>query len=205
MKKNKIQIQRFFVLIVLGLLVLSCGTQTVDPNNEKQVAKWYEKGEWLQGCQIKPHESINRLAFAKEYFGNKELWDKTFEWLKSTDLNSLAPGRYIIEEGNSTATVSVVAAPDVENVRWENHERFNDVQLVLSGRAQMGVTPISKAVVTDPYNERSDIGFFEAEGEFHIAEPGMFLIFTPVDVHIAGAKADVDTIKRLVIKVRAAN
>ena len=198
--------KKLLVLIMFGLFVLSCGSRTTifDISDEKQVAEWYEKGEWLQGCQLTPHESINQQAFAKEYFGNKELWDKTFEWLKSTDLNSLDPGRYIIEEGNSTATVSVAPAPEV--VRWENHERFNDVQLVLDGRAQMGVAPISKAIVTEPYNERSDNGFFDVEeGEIYVAEPGMFLIFTPIDVHFAGAKFDVDTIKRLIIKVRAVN
>ena len=207
MKIFNIKVQRLLVFIVFGLFVLSCGTRKpIDHSNEKQVTKWYEKGEWLQGSQIIPHESINRQAFAKEYFGNKELWDKTFEWLKSTDLNSLVPGRYVIEEGNSTATVSMATAPVVENVRWENHERFNDIQLVLSGKVQMGVASLSKAIVTEPYNERSDNGFFDAEGKFYVSEPGMLFIFTPVDVHKAGAKVDgFDTVKRLVIKVRTAN
>ena len=86
-------------------------------------------------------------------------------------------------------------------------ERNNDVQLILGGKARMAVVPISDAVVSEPYNPRSDNGFFEVEegkGAIYEVEPGTFLIFTPADVHKAGVKfEEVDTIKRLFIKVRA--
>ena len=209
MKKNNIQKQKLFVLVMFCLFVLSCGTRTttVDINNKEQVKKWYEAGEWLNGFQMKPHESINQQAFAKEYFSNKELWDKTFEWLKTVDFDTISPGRYVVEERNANVTVSDAPAPELGDVKWESHKKVNDVQLILRGRAQMAVVPISEAIVTEPYDERRDVAFYDAKegkGEVYVAEPGMFLIFTPEDVHKAGAKFDVDTIKRLYIKVKAA-
>jgi YhcH/YjgK/YiaL family protein len=145
------------------------------------------------------------VAFSKEYFGNKALWDKTFQWLKSNDLNTLAPGRYIIEEGNSTATVSEAPAPELEKVKWEIHQNFNDIQYIIKGKALMGVVPVEKATLTEAYDSKRDVGFYEANGAFYDGEPGTFFIFTPADVHRPGVKADgFDVVKKVVVKVRAA-
>ena len=205
---KKINIKRLLVFFVFGLFVLNCKTQTiVDINNKQQVKKWYKTGEWLNGLEIKPHKTIDQMAFAKEYFSNKELWDKTFKWLKSTDFDNIAPGRYVIEERNAIVTVSEAPAPNPDDVRWEYHEKVNDVQLIIGGKAQMGVSTISKTTVTEPYDERRDIGYFNApKGKLYLAEPGMLFIFTPVDVHKAGLKlTGYDTIKRLYVKVKAAD
>lgn len=173
--------------------------------NKKEVTKWYKSFEWLNGCQLKPHKSTNQAAFAKEYFGNKALWDKTFQWLKSNDLNALAPGRYVIEEGNSTATISEAPAPELDKVKWEIHQNFNDIQYIIKGKALMGVVPVEKATLTEAYDSKRDVGFYEAKGAFFDGEPGIFYIFTPADVHRPGIKADgFDVVKKVVIKVRAA-
>ena len=178
----------------------------IKPMSAKQVTKWYKKGEWLNGSQLKPHAATNQQAFAKEYFGNKALWDKTFAWLKTNDLNSLAPGRYVIEEGNSTATVSEAVAPELDKVRWEFHKNFNDIQYIVKGKARMGYEPMSKATVTEPLDPKRDVGFGTVEGELYAAEPGTFFIFTPDDLHRPGIKAEGydEPVKKIVIKVRAA-
>jgi YhcH/YjgK/YiaL family protein len=207
MKKFNAIAQKLLVFIMSGFFGLSSVAQTaIDIGNKKQVTKWYKTSEWLHEGHIKPHKSTNQQAFAREYFSNKALWDKTFEWMKSTDINSLAPGRYIIEEGNSIATISEAPAPELNNIKWEIHKKFNDIQYIINGKTKMGVIPVSKAIVTEPYDVRRDIGFFEAKGKFHVAESGTFFIFTPDDVHKPGVKIDgFDTVKKLVIKVKATN
>ena len=58
------------------------------------------KREWLRGLQLKPHETINKTEFAKQYQLNKKYWDEAFAFLKNHDLNTLAVGRYAIDGDN---------------------------------------------------------------------------------------------------------
>ncbi|HOU96878.1 MAG TPA: YhcH/YjgK/YiaL family protein [Bacteroidales bacterium] len=173
----------------------------------KKIDKWYSAGEWLKGCQLKPHNSVNKKAFAREYFAKKELWDKSFEWLRTNDLDTISPGRYIIDGGNVTATVSEEPAPEFEKVRWEKHKNFNDLQYIVKGKARMGSVPVTEASIAESYDPKRDIEFYNAEGELYDAGPGTFFIFTPDDVHRPGIKADDfdGPVKKIVIKIRSAD
>ena len=204
----KYQTLRVLFLISTFMAVVSCQNQTpFEKMSAKQIDKWYRQGEWLNGCQLKPHSSVNQKAFAKEYFTKKELWDKTFEWLKTNDLDTIAPGRYIIDEGNVTATVSEAPAPEPENVRWEAHKNFNDLQYIVKGKARMGSVPVSEATVAEAFDPNRDIGYYNADGELYTAEPGAFFIFTPDDVHRPGIKAENydEPVRKIVIKIRSAD
>lgn len=195
---------RAVILMFAFLISINCFSQSVDILNKKEVAKWYNSGEWLNGCLLKPHKSINQKAFAKEYFGNKTLWDKTFKWLKINDLNNLEPGKYEIDEGNVVATVSEAQAPELESVKWEIHKNFNDLQYIIKGKALMGVIAASKATVAEVYDIRKDVGFYSAEGKLYTTEPGTFFIFTPEDVHRPGIKVEgYDIVKKIIFKIRA--
>jgi len=44
--------------------------------SDRQVDKWFEKGEWLNGWTVKPDETINRRTLAVSYFKNKDRWNK---------------------------------------------------------------------------------------------------------------------------------
>lgn len=196
---------KIIVFMSVLLISINCVSQTVNPSNKKEVAKWYKTGAWLNGCKLKPHQSTTQEAFAKEYAGNKALWDKTFEWLKANDLDKLAPGRYVIEEGNATATISEAPAPELDKVKWERHNNFNDLQYIIKGKANMGISPLSLAKETEAYDSKKDAAFYDVKGKFYVAEPGTFFIFTPADVHRPGVKVTgYDTVKKLVIKIRAA-
>ncbi len=147
-------------LIGMGSLTQSCNI-TMDKKEAKQ---WYSNSEWSHDLKLKPHESTNQEEFEKQYKTNQVWWDKAFDWLKTNDLASIEPGTYIIDEGNVRAIVSEAPAPALEDVRWEAHHDFNDIQLIVSGQALMGVAPVSTARVTEDYDPANDIGFFEAEG-----------------------------------------
>jgi YhcH/YjgK/YiaL family protein len=205
MKKLLYRAFRTMILVSVILTGFSCFAQSqAGTMTKKEVSKWYKKSEWLGGCQLKPHQSTNQQAFAKEYFGNKALWDKTFTWLKENDLNTIAPGRYVIDQGNVTATVSEGPAPEIDKVKWETHNNFNDLQYIIKGKANMGVSPLSEAKVTEPYNSKMDATFYEAQGKYYVGESGTFYIFTPADVHRPGIKiTGSDIVKKVVIKIRA--
>ncbi|MGI8634326.1 MAG: YhcH/YjgK/YiaL family protein [Segetibacter sp.] len=195
--------------IYLGSLLIGCHSSahlSKDGVNEGDVARWYNDHQWLNGLQLTPHGSINKQEFSRQYLKNKKWWDEAFQYIKTQDLANLKPGSYVIDSGNVIATISELSPKEKEQVNWEAHRNFNDLQYIIRGKAKMGVTPISdpEAKVTVPYNDKADTETFsDAGGKFYDAEPGTFFIFTPKDIHRPAFKvAGYDIIKKIVIKVR---
>ena len=113
-----------------------------------------------------PHKSINQQEFSKQYHKNKIWWDKAFEFMKTKDLANLKLGQYIIDTGNVIATVSEVNPKDKDQVNWEAHRNFNDLQYIIKGNAQMGIASISdlNAVVKVLYSPVTDNENFSNKG-----------------------------------------
>ncbi|MFH0758940.1 MAG: YhcH/YjgK/YiaL family protein [Bacteroidota bacterium] len=194
---------------VLSLSILLTGTVSLTQSckgtkDKKEVNHWFSSGEWLNGLELKPHSSTNEQAFEALYKASPLWWDQAFEWLKTTDLDTIGPGTYIIEEGNVRAIVSEAPAPVLEDVKWEAHKDFSDIQYIVKGKTQMGVAPVSEASVTEAYDSAKDIAFYDTQGEYYTAEPGTFFIFTPEEAHRPGIHMEgYDTVKKVVLKIRA--
>lgn len=171
----------------------------------KKAQDWFNSGSWLNGLQLKPHESINVSEFAKQYHKNPIWWDEAFKFLKTQELDRLAPGNYVIDSNNVIAMVSKVSPKDKDSTKWEAHRNFNDLQYIIRGKAKMGVTSISEpgAKVTVPYSSADNENFTVNGGRYYDAEPGTFFIFSPKEIHRPAFKVDgYDSIKKIVIKVR---
>ena len=192
---------------IISILLVSVVSLTLSCTNSKNNMKdkqWFSGEEWLSGLELEPSESINQLEFEKLYKANPHLWKKAFQWMKDTDLEAIDPGTYVIEEGDLKAIVSDAPAPMLEQVKWEAHKKFSDIQYIVRGKALMGIAPVSDASVSEAYDSDSDVAFFNAEGEYFTADAGTFFIFTPEDAHRPGINVEgFDTVKKVVIKVRA--
>ena len=199
----------FRLLMILtgsSIFLINCNSSTTSnvASNEK-TDQWYKNQEWLKGLKLTPHESINQAEFSKQYHKNATWWDEAFEFLKSQDLNQLAPGKYIIDSNNVIATVSEATPKGKDSTNWEAHRNFNDLQYIIKGKAKMGIASISDpgAKVTVPYTLADNETFSVDEGKYYDAEPGTFFIFSPQEIHRPAFKVDgYDTIKKIVIKVR---
>jgi YhcH/YjgK/YiaL family protein len=179
-----------------------------DTWSTKKISKWYKKGEWLDGVNLKPHPSINKQELSRQYH-TADYWKKAFAWLKTQDLINLKPGTYRIDSGFVTASVSEVAPKDAELVNWETHYNTNDFQYIIRGKAQMGIIALTDTLtgntkVTVPYNTRTDTESYSVgKGPYYTAEPGTFFIFSPMEIHRPAFKLEgYDMIKKILIKVR---
>jgi YhcH/YjgK/YiaL family protein len=173
--------------------------------SSKQIDKWFEKGDWLNGWQVKPDQSINRKEFTVSYFKNRERWDKAFSFLKSTDLSGLELKRYDIDGDNLYAPVSEYLTKNEEDARYEAHQKYIDIQYVVSGKEMIGVAPMSqKKDVLEPYDSTRDIEFLTVSGgENRLAMPDRFFIFFPEDAHRPGLKdTENSPVRKIVVKVR---
>src|SRR6185312_247842 len=134
------------------------------------------------GLQLTPNKSINQQEFYKQYRKNNKWWDEAFTFLKSQDLEKLKPGMYVIDSGNVIATISEGPTKKMEDVKWEAHRNFNDLQYIIKGKAKMGVAPSAdeRATLTVPYSYSTDnMNFTNEGGEYFDADPNTFFIFSP--------------------------
>lgn len=149
-------------------------------------------------------EDINE--FDNHYSINKDTWDKAFDWLKTTDLNQIASGKYEIDGVMAFASVAEYDSKNRDDIKFEAHKKYIDIQYVVKGREMIGVAPLSGARIIEEYNEDKDIAFYEipeTECKYYIAEPGKYFIFFPGDAHRPGILLNESTmVKKVVVKIR---
>lgn len=178
-----------------------------DPANwsSQKIDKWFEKGEWLNGWNVIPDGSINRKELALSYFKNKERWDKAFTYLKNSDLSKLEVKRHDIDDGNLYALVSEYLTKNEEDAKFEAHQKYIDIQYVISGVEQMNVAPQSeKKDILTPYDPAKDIEFMTVnKSSSYKATPERFFIFFPSDIHRPSVKIGENSqTRKIVLKVK---
>lgn len=194
-------------MVFMGFLGLFGCKGSTDPAgwSTGKIDKWFERGEWLNGWQVKPDASINRREFAVSYFKHKDRWDKAFAFLKANDLAKMELKRYDIDGDNLYAPISEYMSKNEEDAKYEAHQKYIDIQYVASGRELIGVAPMSqKKEITDPYNPEKDVMFLTVDGaKIYPATPDRFFIFFPDDVHRPGVKdGESSQVRKVVVKVK---
>jgi len=198
-------------LLLSAVLVFNFGAFAQSSNEQwtqKKVARWYKSREWANGISLKADKSVNQVEFAKQYHKNQAYWDLAFKWIRDNNLETVAPGKYMLDGTN--VTVNVTDAPSTkpfEETKWEGHCKYVDIQYIVRGKEKMGIAPISKARVVTPYDAVKDNGFYnfaDADSKYVVAKPGTFLIFFPSDAHRPNVKVDgYDTVRKIVFKIKA--
>jgi biofilm protein TabA len=91
----------------------------------------------------------------------------------------------------------------MEDVKWESHKKYIDLQYIIKGKEIIGVADASKATITKPYTV--DVINYDADGKYYTTEPGKFFLFFPNDAHRPTIKVDgYDVVKKIVIKIQVA-
>jgi YhcH/YjgK/YiaL family protein len=192
------------VTIFLGLFGCK-GSDDPAKWSDKQIDKWFEKGDWLNGWQVTPDATTDRKTMAISYFKHKDRWDKAFRYLKETDLKSSGLERQDIDGDNLYALPSEYMSKNEEDARFEAHEKYADIQYVISGKELIGVAPMSELKeITEPYDPARDIVFMTVNNFKDCpANPDKVFIFFPDDIHRPGLKdGDNSPIRKVVMKVR---
>lgn len=181
----------FFIIVGFLLMNLKVMAQTFPAALTKQ--------------QLKPHESINKAEFTRQYQINKIYWDKAFAFLKNNNLDTMAVGKHVIDGDNVYAIITENPTKDLDSTKWESHKNYIDLQSVIKGEEKIGVAVLNSLTVTMPYDVSKDLINYSGDGKFYNAMPGTFFLFFPKDAHrpnvtTNGNKPD----KKIVIKIRYA-
>ena len=85
--------------------------------------------------------------------------------------------------------------------RWERHERYIDLQYVVSGVERIGYAPV-RSLDSGPYDADRDIAFLAGTGSFVTMPAGHLMLLWPGDAHMPGiAEGEATLVRKVVIKI----
>jgi len=129
---------------------------------------------------------LDILENAHRYLNLHKGFAKALDFLLRPDLKELPVGKYEIDVERVYAMLSLEPGRKKEDALLETHEKYIDIQLVLSGTDTMGWKP--KSLCKNPtgaYDPDEDIQYFADEPDAWVAtQPGAFVIFFPEDAHM---------------------
>jgi len=132
---------------------------------------------------------------------------KALELLRDGDLAQKADGRYEVDGKDLFYLVSSYTSKPVDECKFETHEKYIDVQAVLSGQESMGYAPVADLTLQTPYDSSKDIAFYGKPDNYtKIAlSEGMFCVFYPHDGHMPGGRLNGPSdVHKVILKVRIA-
>ncbi len=132
----------------------------------------------------------------------KELCPSAYDFIINK-AESAEVGKYQLENGAYVSVQEYTTKARID-AKYEAHKKFIDIQLILSGREIIAVTPIEKMEIRDQYNEEKDVAFFQHNDECtdYLLEAGDFLILYPQDVHMpAVCVNEKSPVRKIVVKV----
>ena len=125
-----------------------------------------------------------------------------FEFLSSIDLKALVPGRINLLGDDLYVLVQEYTTKPADEGKWESHQKYIDVQYLVSGMERVGFAHISTMQLGD-YLPDKVFQAMTGSGDTLDLFPGSFVIFHPEDAHMPGLQAGGPAaVKKVVVKVR---
>ena len=145
------------------------------------------------------------IQYALKYDYLSDSFKKAFKFLAKEGLDQMEPGKYPIDGEQVVAYIQHYTTVDPSEVRFETHDKYFDIQYIISGRECFGYVKREELEISEPYSEENDITFYQepAYGSFLVLKDGDFATVSPEDAHkprgMAGVACDV---KKVVVKIK---
>jgi biofilm protein TabA len=149
---------------------------------------------------------LDLLANAHLYRGLPARLVAALDFLQATDLAGLPLGKTVIDGERLFALTQEYQPKPASVLKYEAHQRYWDVQYVVSGVERMGWNTLGRMTVSEPYVAEQDVAFFTGGGDLFYVPAGTFTVFNPHDVHmpgvaVEGASPDQPLVRKVVVKV----
>jgi len=146
---------------------------------------------------------VDNLQNASLYFGLHKNFQLAFEYLQKTDFSQVENGKYELDGENVFAIVNRYETHFAEELKWEAHRKYIDIQFVSKGFEQIGIEDINEVPPLTEYDEENDVRFFIGGGNHFPLIEKTFAIIFPHEVHKPGiAITKKSEVLKVVIKVK---
>ncbi len=146
---------------------------------------------------------FSNVSIATKYNYLEDKFLAAYKWLEETDIASLPVGKYPILGDTVVANVQEYTSIKWEEGAFESHEKYYDIQYVVSGKERFGVCKRDGLVVKER-KDASDLIFYEepALSGSVLLEAGDLIVVAPEDAHKPKCQADgPEPVKKVVVKV----
>lgn len=131
---------------------------------------------------------LDNLSTSHCEYGNMDgRLARAFDWLRSHDLTTLAPGQTIHIEGSRIyAMIQAHTTVPADQGTFEAHRAYIDIQYMVKGAEIMQWCPLSRLTnIKVPYDFEKDIIRYEDPAICVpiLVEEGSFAVFFPTDGH----------------------
>jgi len=129
---------------------------------------------------------------------------EAIEFLKHADLENKAVGRYDVDD-DFFYLVQEYETLDINECKMENHQKWIDIQLIISGVEAIETVDVSRLTSKIAYNEASDVEFFETPEvmQHNVLTSGSYIVLYPENGHMPKCAVDGPVaVKKCVGKVR---
>lgn len=146
---------------------------------------------------------LDKLDNAHRYLCHNKLFEKAFEYLANLDDDNLEIGKIEIQGDDIFAMINKYETKDINSCLLEAHEKYIDIQYIISGTELVGYVPLEGQTPTKPYNEDKDVVFYNEEVSLFKLEEKMFAIFFPTDLHMPCIKEHAGQwVTKVVVKIK---
>jgi YhcH/YjgK/YiaL family protein len=145
---------------------------------------------------------VDTLLNAGMYKTSNPGIDKAFEYLRNTDFNNIAPGKYTIDGDAVFAIVNEFETKDKATCEVEAHRKYIDIQYLVKGIEMFGYSPLNGQVPVKDYDPENDVAIYNEEVSYIKLEAGMFIMFYPSDLHQPEVRQyEPVWVKKVVVKI----
>ena len=128
---------------------------------------------------------------------------KALNYIRNTNFNDLPMGKHEIEGNDLFVIFKEYQTKQVDGNLLESHLKYIDVQYIVDGVEQMGVTMHTGQEPKKKYDAVDDYMLFDEPYDIITVNKGMFAIFFPDDIHMPDiTTGDPSQVKKAVIKVK---
>lgn len=148
----------------------------------------------------------DKLNNAEIYYSLNDKFPAAFDFIKTAIKENYDLGKYEIDGNNLYAIVQEYVSKPLSEGVYEGHEKYIDIQFIISGVEQIGVADISKLKAKTEYNAENDFCLYEdiKDDSNLVLGENDFAVFFPHDLHKPGLAFENNptAIKKIVVKVK---
>lgn len=149
---------------------------------------------------------FDKMDNVSAYFEEVPALEEVAAFVKKFNDEKLGDGRYEIDGERIFANVqSYRTKPQTEDMMFEAHKKYIDVQYIISGIETIRWAKLDNvALVEERYSKGDDIAFYEGDvGCDFVLTKNTFLLLYPADAHLPGLSSEKDVnVRKIVFKIR---
>ena len=140
----------------------------------------------------------NSTAYEKLHPG----FNSAFYFLRKAGLATISEGRHAIDGDRIYALVQSYDTKPLAEGLLEVHQRYIDIQYLVTGEEWIGYAPLTGQAIRTPYDRDKDIAFLDGAAEPIRVQQGQFAVFFPRDAHMPGRTTGAPAlVRKVVVKV----